>query len=69
MDIEQIKSAIKRLNLKTIEPNVDVPLERQAIELAHFARDYIAAASVVTAIANKLGIGRASIYRILSNSA
>lgn len=47
VDTEQIKSAIERLYLNTNEPKVDVPLELQAIELAHFARDYIAAASVV----------------------
>ena len=46
-DIEEILKKIQRLYERTDRATVDVPLALQAMGLAHFARDYIAAASIL----------------------
>jgi hypothetical protein len=45
VDIEKIKNDIEKLYARTAGSSRDIPLELQAVELAHFARDYIRAAS------------------------
>ncbi len=47
IDIEEILKKVQRLYERTDRATVDVPLALQAKELAHFARDYIAAASIL----------------------
>jgi len=46
-NIEEIVEKIERLYERTKHATVDVPLVLQARELAHFAKDYISAASVL----------------------
>jgi hypothetical protein len=47
IDAEKIKDAIEKLYTPTNGPNVDIPLALRAMQLAEFAKEYIAAASIV----------------------